>query len=360
MRNNVSGIQTKNQYPQQQQQLQVQRQLQGETQYTIYKDLENFLGVLVESNVVCSELDKDDPLVDIHRNRLIAQLNLSKSIHYDTQSTADDNNNYDQLSGLKKDALNIFQQYLKEHLEIDGRIQLYLDQYKNLLEKRQETLQITKLIPTNRINNLQESQINNLLNSMNAVDQDYQRLRKGEQFQLDQKQLFKRINDRIKVAEAKLKNYNQQSPSQNQKQKISKQQQEELEDQEQYQLSNESIQIINLVIKLSSGNNSEFYITELKKLINNIISSKQIQINTKQQWQEQIDKKVENPVVNKIVLEIESILSKLQDKNKAKQMVTNIKNYLFQFFTPLSKDWINKFEKQDIKIVEEFMANSKK
>ncbi|KAM3131803.1 hypothetical protein pb186bvf_016053 [Paramecium bursaria] len=359
MRNNVSGIQTKNQYPQQQQQLQVQRQLQGETQYTIYKDLENFLGVLVESNVVCSELDKDDPLVDIHRNRLIAQLNLSKSIHYDTQSTAFDNNNYDQLSVVKNDALNIIQLYLKQRdIRLDGRIEQYLDEYIKILERRQETLQITKLIPTNRINNLQESQINNLLNSMNAVDQDYQRLRKGEQFQLDEKKLFQRINTKISLAEDKIKTYKQTS-SWNQKQRNPQleQQQDKQKNNQDEPVTPESIQIIKSLILVSYNKDASANIAQVQEIIKKIYSQ-----NSKRQTSNQNQKVIldSNPYLNRVVKDIQSIISLLNQNKQVYQMVNHLQSYLSLMASPTYDHWKNLFTSKDIEIIDSFIIGQRK
>ncbi|KAM3131797.1 hypothetical protein pb186bvf_016047 [Paramecium bursaria] len=196
-----------------QKQLQIQSdgQVLMELQFIVQKDLENFIGVLVETCAVFELVtDESDPLRRIHLNRLIAQLNLSRSIYYDTQQTSESNKTSSNLQQYKNKARIILKQYTKQVSISDDQIEQLLKEYDQLLEKKLENLTIKATIPSsnNKQSSPQQRLFDNLFTSISQVDQELEKLRRGQYKQKDDFSVeSQRLNERYATATIKIQAY---------------------------------------------------------------------------------------------------------------------------------------------------------
>ncbi|KAM3131804.1 hypothetical protein pb186bvf_016054 [Paramecium bursaria] len=187
------------------------QQIVAEIQYTVQKDLDNFMGIMMESIAVTEMVNRDDPLFLIHINRLIAQLNLSQTIYFDTQLNCQHNRSDSILKESKSLAYNILQEFVQSsQIKPVSEIEQLLNDYKNILQKPQTSVNMKNLNRTNQSNLRRDQQFNiqRLLNAMNQIDDEYARIRNGQQVQLeDKQQLFDKVSCRYQIAQQKVQIY---------------------------------------------------------------------------------------------------------------------------------------------------------
>ncbi|KAM3131791.1 hypothetical protein pb186bvf_016041 [Paramecium bursaria] len=187
------------------------QQIVAEIQYTVQKDLDNFMGIMMESIAVTEMVNRDDPLFLIHINRLIAQLNLSQTIYFDTQLNCQHNGSERILKEQKSLSLKMLQEFVQSsQIKPVSEIEQLLNDYANILQRPQTTSNIKNLFKTNPrgIGKEQQFKIENLLKAMSQIDDDYARIRNGQQVQLgDKQQLFEKVNNRYYQAQKKIQIY---------------------------------------------------------------------------------------------------------------------------------------------------------
>ncbi|CAD8116586.1 unnamed protein product [Paramecium primaurelia] len=148
---NNNHQQNVNYHYQQQQQQQKQFNQQEEQAlilFYIYEDFQNFLNLLYQF-IIVKEQFKTDPqniLVSICENKLITQMNLSNSIHYDLSKNQ---KNSDLISFLKKNKNDI-----KKNIrsvcptKCDKEIDKYIQYYENICLSENVQIYNMELIPT--------------------------------------------------------------------------------------------------------------------------------------------------------------------------------------------------------------------
>ncbi|CAD8185231.1 unnamed protein product [Paramecium octaurelia] len=158
-------------------QMQEQIKNQIQTQFYVYEDLQNFINLLYSLKVVNEHFkgQKNLPMVKICRNKVVLQMNLSNSIHYDLGSQKD---TAEILAKEKNQAMNILNQLEPELNEFQD----YIKWYKENCLSQNIHLEQQKLEDTNMAANFNQNVLSQIIPAINSMDQKVQNVQDQEKF----------------------------------------------------------------------------------------------------------------------------------------------------------------------------------
>ncbi|CAD8162474.1 unnamed protein product [Paramecium pentaurelia] len=237
-------------FDKQQQQCQTQnyrlseKQEQAQIQYYIYEDLQNIINLIYQRNAIL-EYFRDDPghdMVILSNNKLILQLNLSSSIHFDqTQYYKKQQSQlYKFLQDERQKAYKILEKLfddndqtknyksnqkinLDDHLNKNKEIKDYLKKYKQDYEKQDFSLNQFKQQPTNLVPKFNEGVLSKIISSIQTVDSQVDQIRNTQyyktpnQYEIQSKAKQYQENTKIKLQDLFQNQNNQMKNQDNQK-----------------------------------------------------------------------------------------------------------------------------------------------
>ncbi|CAD8109095.1 unnamed protein product [Paramecium primaurelia] len=222
--NNLKFMQSQNQEYEIQKQKQNNDEEQVLIQYYVYQDFQNLINLLYSYQAVKNYFI-DQPYhsaIILSRNKIILQLNISNSIHYDLQQTNKNTSGQDTLEKEKKNVKNILYN-MKNDLnmkDLDNECLGYLNIYtQNSLA---EYVQI-KQIPLEQSNinyNFNQNVLDKVLPQISFLDEQIKQLRQRKQYHIpSESQIKQKAKEYQKITYNKLlinyprNNYNLRSPS---------------------------------------------------------------------------------------------------------------------------------------------------
>ncbi|CAD8163628.1 unnamed protein product [Paramecium pentaurelia] len=184
---NNNHQQNVNYHYQQQQQQQKQFNQQEEQAlilFYIYEDFQNFLNLLYQF-IIVKEQFKTDPkniLVSICENKLITQMNLSNSIHYDLSKNQ---KNSDLISFLKKNKNDIKQNIRSVcPTKCDKEIDKYIQYYENFCLSENVQINNMELKPTQLKVNFNEEVLQKIFPQIQAMDNRINQIRQTQNYNI--------------------------------------------------------------------------------------------------------------------------------------------------------------------------------
>ncbi|CAD8062915.1 unnamed protein product [Paramecium primaurelia] len=216
---------------------QSEKQEQAQIQYYIYEDLQNIINLIYQRNAIL-EYFRDDPghdMVILSNNKLILQLNLSSSIHFD--QTQYYKKQQPQLFQFLKDerqkAYKILEKlfddndqtknYKNDHLNKNKEIKDYLKKYKQFYENQDFILNQFKQQPTNLVPKFNEGVLSKIISSIQTVDSQVDQIRNTQYYktpnqqEIESKAIQYQENTKMKLQDLFQNQNNQMKNQDNQK-----------------------------------------------------------------------------------------------------------------------------------------------
>ncbi|CAD8182501.1 unnamed protein product [Paramecium octaurelia] len=195
-----------------------QAQAQTEIQYYIYQDLQNTINLMYARKAVL-EYFKNNPtheMITQSNNKLILQLNLSNTIHFDQQQQYKEQPQL--LKFLKEErskAYKILEKmidnnglFLNRNQSNDDVVPKYFKEYKQRYAKQE--FKMNDQIPlqqTNQVTTFDEGVLSNIISSIQNTDNQIDQIRRNKSYKVpDPNEILQKANDYYKKAQGQLKN----------------------------------------------------------------------------------------------------------------------------------------------------------
>ncbi|CAK73912.1 unnamed protein product (macronuclear) [Paramecium tetraurelia] len=178
---------------QQQQQPNLEEE-QAIIQYYVYEDFQNFLNLLYSFQAV-KEFFKKNPehiLIKISENKLLTQMNLSNSIHYDLQMTSKHPKQIECLQKNKKALKSQIREVCPQEFEKEIKF------YEEYCLNEKVSIKRLELKATQLKANFNEGVLQQILPQIQTVENKVNYIRKNKKYQIPSIQDMKKIAEQYK------------------------------------------------------------------------------------------------------------------------------------------------------------------
>ncbi|CAD8124546.1 unnamed protein product [Paramecium sonneborni] len=160
--------------------LQTNNEQQILIQYYVYQDFQNLINLLYSLEAVKNYFQNqpNHPLITLSRNKIILQLNISNTIHYDQYVSHKSSSNIKTLNDQKE---NVQKMIKNIKLDLDFECQNYLDSYQENSLKQIVTINQIQQQKSFQNYNFNQNILQSIIPQISIVDQRIQLLRQSKQ-----------------------------------------------------------------------------------------------------------------------------------------------------------------------------------